>query len=233
MRLVTTCHEAGFERYGHRLIKTWQLFPKAELWWYTEGFQLPEDRAESIKELRLESLLELDEFKARHGHYVAPNYLFDVVRFSNKVFAACDALKDYQGIGVWLDADCVARKEIPEGLIESLLEGKFMALLKRKGMYTETGFWVMDCSHPAKDDFLAMWKAWYTTDAFKSLANWTDCETLDATIRRFEKDKRIDTASISGPAEVEMHPLPFTPLGQFIDHLKGARKDLGFSPEGR
>lgn len=230
MKVVTTCHKAGFERYGHRVLETWRLWPEtAELHFYTEGFDLPE--TPRVVAHRVEDLPELCAFKAKHGHYKAPNYLFDVVRFSNKVYAACDALKDHKGVGVWLDADCVTRKPIKPGFIEWHLGGTYLAMLKRAGMYTETGFWVMDCAHEAHSDFLQTWRAWYDTDSFKSLPNWTDCEALDATVRKFEKAGRITTTSLSGQYEKEMHPMAKIELGKYIDHCKGGRKELGYSPE--
>jgi hypothetical protein len=215
VRLVTSCTGNHFEEYAYRLFESFKHFPKGtELWWYTEGF----------------SLGELTSFKAKHAAFKPPNYLFDVVRFSNKVFAAVDALKDYQGVGGWIDADCVILKDIPDGFVENHLQGAYIALLQRKGMYSETGFWLMDCQNPSHQDFLRMWTEWYRSDAFKGLANWTDCETLDATIRRFQKDG-MKVTSLSAGHEKDMHPMTKIALGKYIDHCKGSRKALGHSPE--
>ena len=234
MRLCTTCHAEGYELYGHRLLESWKHWPvDAELWWYTEGFSLPANKPDGIVEISVEKLQDLQAFKSKHGRYNPPNYLFDVVRFANKVFAACDALADYQGIGCWIDADCVTRQDIPPGFIEGHLGRNYMAMFKRKGMYTETGFWLMDCTHPQHRAFLDMWASWYVTGAFRDLDNWTDCETLDATVRKFERDGLIKTASLSGEFEKEMHPMAKVQLGKWIDHLKGPRKQLGYSPEAQ
>jgi hypothetical protein len=156
--------------------------------------------------------------------------MFDVVRFSNKVFAANDALIDYQGVGCWIDADCVVLKDIPEGFVEGHLQESYIALLQRKGLYSETGFWIMDCSNPVHRSFLNMWTEWYSSDAFKGLSNWTDCETLDATIRRFQKDG-LKVTNLSGKHDKDTHPLTKIELGKYLDHLKGQRKALGHSPE--
>lgn len=232
MRVVTTCHKEGFDRYAHRILDCWQHWPQgSELWWYTEGFDLPKDRPAGIVEMKIEQLTTLAKFKAKHDGYRPPNYLFDVVRFSNKVYAAADALRDYKGVGVWMDADCVTRKPIPSGHIESHLHGSYMAMLKRRGMYTETGFWIMDCAHPQHEDFLQTWTGWYECEAYRGLSNWTDCETLDATVRKFERAGLIETLSLSGEFDGDMHPMAKIPLGAYIDHCKGGRKDLGYSPE--
>jgi hypothetical protein len=232
MRVVTTCHKEGFDLYGHRVLEGFKHWPKGtELWWYTEGFKLP--KTDGIVEVSTESLLDLASFKEQHGRYIAPNYLYDVVRFSNKVFAVNHALSDYKGIGVWMDADCVTFNDIPEGFIEGHLQGAYIALFKRKGMYSETGFWVMDCSHPAHHDFMETWTRWYKEGLFKEMPNWTDCETLDTTIRLFEKKDLIKSVSLSGDFEKTMHPMSKVGFGRYIDHCKGGRKQQGFSPENR
>jgi hypothetical protein len=120
----------------------------------------------------------------------------------------------------------VILKDIPDGFIEGHLQAAYIALLQRKGMYSETGFWVMDCNNPVHQDFLRMWQEWYLTDAFKSLANWTDCETLDATIRRFQKDG-LKVTNLSGEHAKESHPLRNIELGKYVQHLKGGRKYTG------
>ena len=229
MRFVTSCTGQHFEDYAYRLFESFKHFPKGtELWWYTEGFTLP--KQDGIVAIDIASIGELSDFKKKYAHHRPPNYLFDVVRFSNKVYAAVDALRDYKGIGGWIDADCVVLKDIPDGYIEGHLQNAYIALLQRKGMYSETGFWIMDCQNEAHQDFLKMWTEWYRSDAFKGLPNWTDCETLDATIRRFQKDG-LKVTNLSGDHSKDMHPLTKIPLGKYFDHLKGPRKALGKSPE--
>jgi hypothetical protein len=225
MRLVTSCTGKHYEEYAYRLFNSFHLFPRGtELWWYTEGFSLP--KQDGIVEIDIASLGELGEFKKKYSNFTPPNYLFDVVRFSNKVFAAADALKEYQGTGGWIDADCVILKDIPDGFMESHLQDSYIALLQRKGMYSETGFWLMDCMNPSHRDFLRMWTEWYRSDAFKGLANWTDCETLDATIRKFQKDG-LKVTNLSGEYAKDMHPLLKIELGKYVSHLKGSRKYTG------
>jgi hypothetical protein len=186
-----------------------------------------------VVEISADKLTRLHAFKARYVNYKPSSWLFDVVRFSHKVFAAADALADYRGVGVWLDADCVTYKDVPENFIESHLQGAYMALFKRRGYFTETGFWIIDGDHPQHVAFMEAWLDQYESGGFRSLANWTDCETLDTTVRRFEKAGLIKTVSLSGDFEREMHPMSFVEIGKYIDHCKGARKDKGVSPENK
>lgn len=186
----------------------------------------------NIKAIPNEQIQDLTNFKRRYRNYEPVSYMHDIARFSNKVFAAIDALYDYDGIGVWLDADCVTFKEVSDDLIRSQLpKGNYMAMYKRNGFYTETGFWIMDCSHEQNKAFLDTWAEWYRSDAFKALEGWTDCHTLDATVRKFEKAGLIKTCSLSGEFANDMHPMSKSVLGQYIDHCKGNRKIEGKSPE--
>jgi len=233
MRVVTTCHRQGYETYGLRFVSGWQNWPtEAELFWYTEGFSPPPmDRTTFVPVDRIESLF---NFKQRYSHYNAIDWRWDVVRFSNKVFAARDALYEYKGIGVWLDNDCVTFEKIPHNLIETLIPaGAYMGIFKRTGFHCETGFWVIDCNHEQHQAFLDTWCEWYTSNEFKRLPEWTDCHTLDATVRIFEKQGLIQTHNLSGAAEKDMHPLCHVELGKYIDHCKGRRKIEGYSPENK
>ena len=231
MRLVTTCHAEGFEQYGHRLLEGFKHFPQGtELWWYTEGYSLP--KTDGVVEISLDKLYDLQAFKSRWSKYHPPNYLFDVVRFSNKSYAVADALRDYKGVGVWIDADTVPFADLPSDYLQSYLRGgAYWAGFKRKGMYTETGLWVVDCNHPQHESFMQTFIEWYETGAFKDLANWTDCEILDATLRRFERQGLIKTASMSGEFENDIHPMAKADISKYLDHCKGPRKALGASPE--
>jgi len=224
IRVVTTCHKAGLKDYGHRWLDGRKNWPAdTDFQFYTEGFEVDCPG----KDFR--DMPEFSEWKLRHSRYRPPSWKWDVVAFSHKVFAACDALKDYDGIGVWLDADCVTYKPIPEGLIEKQVEGVYLAHYARPGMYTETGLWIMDCRRPEHKEFLNTWKNWYLSERFIKLPQWHDCFTLDATIRM----TGVPTFSLSGEHGTYHHPLSVTELGQYIDHTKGPRKELGYSPENK
>jgi len=226
MRVVTTVHKAGYEQYGHRWVKSIPNWPMAEFIMYAEGF----DPSCDFK--RIESLERLEAFKKRHQNYVPSSWEFDIVRYSNKVFAAYDAFYDYKGLCVWLDADCVTYKKLPRGFIDKQLPpGSYMALFQRAGLHTETGFWLIDGSHPEHQAFLDTWIAWFETDEFKNLRQWHDCTTLDATVKLFARDGRIKTHNLSGQFAKDGHPMSKVELGKYIDHCKGRRKTLGFSPE--
>ena len=233
IRIVTTCHKAGFDLYGRMMLENWHNMPSnVELHWYTEGFDLP--HVAGIIEHKNEELADLQAFKAKYAFYRPPYYTMDVVRFSNKVFAFCDALANHDGLGVWMDADIVPFEKMPEGYIENLLpDGKYLALFRRKGAYPECGFWVVDCSHRRHGLFLERMKALYTTDAFKDIHEWHDSYLMDVILRNMEKAGLVETHSLSGDESKE-HVMAASDIARYLDHLKGPhRKDDGYSPENK
>lgn len=223
MRVVTTSHKQGFEDYGYRWIESRENWPDAEFVYYTEGFDA------DCPSRDIAAAPGFAEWKAKHRRYVAPGWQWDVVKFAHKVFAAYDAFYDYDGIGVWLDADCVTYKPIPDGLIESSLCGAFVACYARTGMYTETGLWIMDCSNPNRRPFLDHMRNTYLTDRFKQLQQWHDCFVFDAAVRAFSGLAKFH--NLSGEHHKTMHPQALSELGKYIDHCKGPRKAGGRSPE--
>ena len=230
MRVISTVHKPGFDVCGQRWVEGARNWPSGtEFILYTEGFTL-EDSV--IEGRRIEYVARAEEFKRKYAHYRPVLWQWNIVGFGNKVFAAHDALYDYKGIAVWLDADAITYKPLPAGYVEAMLpQGAYMAMFKRQGMQTETGFWVMDCSHPEHKRFLDMWIKWLESGQFKTLNQWCDASTLDATVRIFEKHDAIQTVSLSGAFERDMHPMAKTDIARYIDHLKGSRKDLPASPE--
>jgi hypothetical protein len=232
MRVISTVHKEGFEQYGQKWVDGVANWPgNAEFHLYTEGFDLDNP---AIKVTRVETLARAEAFKKQYAHYKPIAWRWDIVRFSNKVFAAYDALYNYKGVAVWLDADCNTFAKIPDGYIEAMLpDGKYLAAFSRIGWSTETGFWVMDCSHPRHKQFMDTWIRWFEAGSFKSLDQWCDASTLDATIRMFTKDDWIDVHSLSAGHEKIEHPMAKVDLAKYIDHVKGERKAMGFSVENK
>jgi len=224
MRVVTTCHKAGFDRYGQRFLEGLENWPSHELFFYAEGFDADNKRCEGLEKLVA--------FKEKYKGFHPNSWQWDVVRFSNKVYAMHDAAYDCEDLIVWCDADCYAHEKIPDGYIENMLpKDCFLAYFRRKGIHSELGFWLMDGKHPEKKAFLDTWLSWYETGMFKDLRQWHDCESFDATVRLFLRRDRFKVHSLSGAFEKDMHPMAKVELARWLDHTKGGRKDMVHSPE--
>ncbi len=225
MRVVTTSSKQGFDDHGFRWLEGRKHWPDATFHYYTEGFDV------DCPSKDFADVPEFVEWKAKHRRYIAPTWHFDVVKFAHKVFAAYDALRDYDGLGVWLDADCVTYRKIPNGFIERQLNGAYFAHYGRTGMYTETGLWIVDCSHEQHKAFFDFWRNLYLTERYRRFPQWHDCFTLDATIRAFRELCKFH--NLSGEHHKTMHPQALSEIGKYVDHCKGPRKAEGKSPENK
>lgn len=227
MRVVTTCHKAGLKQYGHRWLDSRKNWPDGtDFRFYTEGFKV------DCPGKDFSAMREFADWKSGYAHYDPPSWRFDIVRFAHKVFAVYDALRDYDGVGVWLDADVVTYAKIPDGLVEEQVKDDYIALYERTGHYPETGFWVVNCAHPQHKDFFAWWLQLYWTGNFTRLPEWHDCTTLQAATKRFTAKGLITVKNLSGDYHKDMHPqAKAEPFCRFMDHCKGQRKDKGISSE--
>ena len=232
IRFVTTCHEAGWNEYGHKCLAGWNLLPKnSELWWYTEGYSIPEtDRVTQIDNTTLNGL---QEFKKKYAYYISPDYTMDVVRFSHKVFSVYDALINHDGLGVWMDSDIVPFNKMPEGYVESQLpDGNYISLYKRHGTHSECGWWVVDCLHQGHKTFMNSLLDMYVKDGFREAQEWNDCYLMDIVIRNLEKRGIIKSNDLSGVHGRHEHPMATADISKYVDHLKGySRKASGLSLE--
>ena len=249
MRVITTANRDGFAQYGQRWIDSVGNWPSGtEFFWFTEGYTLPYTPREQqmieqvgagsrdgwIERREVNAIEDFAAWKLRHAGYVPPSWKFNVVGYSHKMFAFMEATKDYDGVAVWLDADCVTYREIPPGTIEATVKDAYIAHYGRTGRWTETGLFVVDCSHPAHADFWAFVREVYLNDHYRVMHHWTDCFVLDAAIKKFTGTGQIVANNLSGDKEKFGHPMAMTELGRYVDHCKGSeRKEAGRSPENK
>lgn len=234
--------------YGQRWLDGRKHWPAGtEFYWYTEGYDLPfqADELQMIEQAGTgntdgwvtrkdcNAITDFANWKLRHAGYVAPSWKFEVVKFAHKMFAFMDATANFDGVGVWCDADCEAYRKIPDGLLESKVVTDYIAIYDRPGRWTETGFFIVNCAHPAHEEFWAFVRDVYLNDRYRPLHHWTDCFILDAAIKKFTEAGRITVCSLSGDKHKQGHPMAHTELGKYLDHAKGERKEEGKSPENK
>jgi hypothetical protein len=231
---VTTFNRAGLDLYGRRMMESYVLGwpPEVPLVAYYEGWRGP-DHAPPRVEVRdlLASSPWLAEFKRRHADRIsnpAGGYRHDAVRFSHKVAALCHAASvvdaDYL---IWLDGDIVTHAPISLADLASLAPGRneWIAWLRRRRMYPECGFYILNLKHPAHAATLDRFERMYREDGLFSLAEWHDSYVLQQVVAA----AGVGQKSLSGRFENVGHPLVNGPLGAWLDHLKGARKQTGKS----
>jgi hypothetical protein len=213
--VVTTYAERHWESHAKRCVESFEK--------YWPGFNLIaflDDELEEHSDW-------LAEFKARHRHRPTDNYRFDAVRFAHKVAAI--ELAFYGGAAdslIWMDADCVTHATVDRPWLCNLVGHSDFAYLARPKKYTETGFMVIRRSE-AGEKLVRSVVDLYASDNLFNLKEWHDCMAFDHAREKLAGQLRC--VSLSGGAQYTGHPLINGPLGERLDHCKGARKAAGRS----
>lgn len=161
-------------------------------------------------------------------HEMGYSFRTDAVKFARKVFAVADAARTLRtGILAWVDADAHAFRSVPGDLVEQLLGKDDVAYLGRPGAHSECGFLAFRL--PQALPVIEAWLAFYTSGAFLQEREWHDSYLFDRAREATVGPRYRDLA----PPGARGHVWFDTPLGQCIDHLKGDRKNTGFSMERR
>jgi hypothetical protein len=166
-------------------------------------------------------------------------FKWDAVRFANKtyaVFDACDKSKDWV---VWMDADSYIHSPWSyEDFIDLLPRDKWLTYVGRgKGSQTwpECGFYGMNLNHPVCHEFLKDFEAMYedADNGIFTLEEWHDSYVFGELLKKYSEFPSHDYSAEMYLKEAKTggggHPLINGPLGKFMDHMKGGRKDKGKS----
>ena len=161
------------------------------------------------------------------------SFLWDAVRFSNKVFCIINAVKnssEYDYV-VWLDADTFIFKPMPIGFLANLLQPDTMlTYLGRDTIYPECGFVGYNLKHRETQNFINDWKKLYTTGNIFQLDEWHDSAVFWHLVKIYLEERTVIVNDIGYKKGVEGHHVFInSDLGNYIDHMKGNRKQKGFS----
>lgn len=158
------------------------------------------------------------------------NYRFDACKFFKQMMIpahASQSVKDGEVLA-WFDADVVTLKDIPNGFVEKFLGNHDLVYLGRSGTHSEIGFWAVRLNAGTRT-FLSDLATIYRTDAVFELKEWHSAFCWDVCRRRFEGEGGSVRNLTPGGSGHVWHSVP--ELAAVTDHLKGARKKLGRSPE--
>jgi hypothetical protein len=167
-------------------------------------------------------------------------FKWNAVRFSHKVYAIFHAAKNSKADWlIWMDADMVCHSPVSESDLNRLIPAHTdLCYLGRQGKFSECGLYAMKLRTPAMDQFLAEFQRVYDqaeTGIFQ-LAEWHDSFVFDSVrvripglIQHNWSEALIDLRATKTTSVGEGHPLINTEWGEYLDHLKGSRKDTGRS----
>jgi hypothetical protein len=238
--LVTTFNLDGYNLYGKKMLEAFLKYwpSNQQIIVYTENCKLDNSLINPriiVKDLLLNQ--DLVNFKTRHANNPVANgykddkknFLFDAVRFSHKVFSLYDAVQTNLGKSiVWVDADTITHRKVPESFLLDNFPNKFgIAYLGRIKQYSECGWVVYHTNHPLMKDFWETFVDYYRKDTIFNLTEWHDSYVFDVARKEYEA-KGMVNQNIT-PNFVAGHPFINCVLGEYMDHMKGPRKQTGRS----
>jgi len=156
------------------------------------------------------------------------------VRFAYKTFtilnAAVTSSADYL---IWIDADTFTHTNITHKFLSTLIEpDKYLTYLGRENNYSECGFVIYNLNHPANIPFMNVWRHLYENDEVFKLDQWHDSFVFDQIRKTYEKDGIIENINLSPWGKDYDHVFINSVLGDYMDHMKGPRKNKGQSSIG-
>jgi hypothetical protein len=134
------------------------------------------------------------------------SFLWDAVRFANKVFCVINAVRnslDYNYV-VWLDADTNIFRPMPFEFITKLLPqntmvtylGRENPTLNDGGKYPECGFVGYNLLHPETQNFINEWERLYKEDSVFKILEWHDSYVFWHLTKKFKQEKQIEVNDI-------------------------------------
>jgi hypothetical protein len=182
-----------------------------------------------------------EEIKRRRPRDWHKEFKWDAVRFANKVYAVFDACERSTDWCVWMDADSYIHSDWSYKDFKKLLpKDKWITYVGRgKGSQTwpECGFYGMNLKHGACQTFLEEFERYYedAENGIFTLEEWHDSYVFGTILNKmkvlrpdvldYSADMYLQEAKTGGGG----HPLINGPLGRFMDHMKGGRKEKGKS----
>jgi hypothetical protein len=98
----------------------------------------------------------------------------------------------------------------------------------RPRLYDETGFYMHNVQHYKSMRWAEALEKIYTEGELWTYPLQVDCYTMYAGRQKFKDEPQLDLVEHHGGLG-KKHPFVNSPLGEFLDHLKGDRKELGHS----
>jgi hypothetical protein len=168
------------------------------------------------------------------------SFKWDAVRFAHKVYAIFDCARETDAdVLLWMDADTVCHSPISMSQLRNFLPSTVdLCYLGRKRKFSECGLYAMNLRSDVVQKFLKEFQRMYddAENGIFTLGEWHDSFVFDVVRNKFPKMNQLDWAAhlgdlrpVDGSSIGEGHPLINSEWGEYLDHLKGNRKDSGRS----
>lgn len=253
--VVSTFHKPVLDLYGQRFVDSFSknVDPNIEMLLYAEDCNpVVNDSRITVLDQKAE-LPKLVEFKERWKDVPKANgkcppeikakrprdwhkeFKWDAVRFSNKVYAVFDAAQRCNSDWiVWMDADSYIHQRWSYDSFKKFLpERAWMSYLGRGKKWPECGFYGINLKNKIGLRFLEEFERVYEHAEYGifRMEEWHDSFVFEEVRKKIaDKNPTGIIHNISGGIiDGEGHPVINSDLGQYMDHLKGDRKEIGKS----
>ncbi len=183
--------------------------------------------------------------KFLHKKKYTDNFKFNAFRFAYKVYAIKKSLEynDTKYL-IWLDSDIKTHKKIPISFFKQLTsDSSYLSYLGREHIkikelnYSECGFLIFNTEHKYHTLFWEEMMMMYDQGELFNLPEWHDSYIFDFVRKKleikhdFKNLNIINLGLVKIDSKFDEHVFVSSILGKFMDHKKGNRKDLNWSPE--
>ncbi len=183
--------------------------------------------------------------KFSHKKKYTDDFRFNAFRFAHKIYAILTSLKNINSrYLIWLDSDIKTHKKIPIEFFDCLINEKaYMSYLGREKIsikhlsYSECGFLIFDTQHPIHKIFWKNMIDMYSGGKLFKEKEWHDSYIFDQVRKKLEKNFNVSNFNICNlgltdiKAKNDEHVFVTSVLGKYMDHKKGNRKKVKWSPE--
>ena len=237
--VVTSMNQSYYDKVGHRMIESflenWDerigLRVYSEEW--IEGPE-PNERLKFYDLFKVEP--ECKKFVERHRDRPDQQNKLELhlgaVRFAYKTFSVFNACEDSDADNViWLDADVYTHSPISVDFLNTLVCPEvYTTYLGRENNYSECGFVIYNTLHPKHYKFIDLWRGLYENDTLFNLPQWHDSFVFDCVRKTFEQEG-VKNYNMTPDGKAYDHVFINSILGDYMDHMKGPRKDRGSSDQ--
>ncbi len=217
--VVTTFHQAGYEKYGKRMIETYlKNWPSdVKLFVYTENCTVTESAPNLVVKDLHQSSQDLVKFKETWKNVPKANgdvsqdpirskrkdagkgFKWHAIRFAHKVYSIFACVKECNSdILIWMDADTICHSPITIADLDRMIpQSQELCYLGRKGKYSECGLYSLNLRSEMTINFLNEFQKMYDhaeTGIFL-LDEWHDSFVFDAVRVKFPYLKQLDWAA--------------------------------------
>lgn len=235
--LVTSFNDDGYKEYGKRFLEGFiEHFPNNVFLVVVFEGDVPQEVDPRISYVDIKNDKELAEFKDKFKDNPQANgvvngsinYRYQAVKFSNKVAAITSPNIPSSKWRIWVDADVIVTKDIPETFFtehfteEDDVLFHFIDRDPEVWNHCEAGFVAYNTKLEATQDMLQLFRDLYFKPPHKvfELEEWHDSFVLDWIRKTAGEPNGFKFTNIAEGIK-EFHPWPHTYLGEYMEHLKG------------